>query len=107
MSMTAIQRMETLPFEPEVFLHEGLTLESYGVGAKVIELPGHTKGSVGIVVGKTDIIVGDALMNIFYPCKSMLYEDREVMERSAQRISSFTNSTIYFGHGKPSQNKVW
>ena len=102
-----IQRMKTQPFEPEIFLYEGLSLKGYGVNARIIELPGHTKGSIGIIVGETDIIVGDALMNIFYPCKSMLYENRKAMEQSAKRISEFSGFTIYFGHGKPVINRVW
>ena len=106
-SMQSIKRMEIQPFEPEVFLYEGLSLEDYGVQARIIELPGHTKGSVGLISGDTDIIVGDALMNIFYPCKSMLYENREVMEQSAKRISGFTDFNIHFGHGKPVKNRAW
>lgn len=107
LSIRSFQQDEINPFEPDVYLHEGLSLENYGVKAKVIELPGHTKGSVGIIVGETDIIVGDALMNIFYPAKSMLYGNREVMEQSAKRIAEFTNVIIHFGHGKPVKNRKW
>jgi len=49
------------PFEPEIFLREGDSLKEYGVAATVIELPGHTKGSIGIKTGNS-VIIGDALM---------------------------------------------
>ena len=94
------------PFEPKIFLREGDSLQEYGVSAMVIELPGHTKGSIGIKTGD-GVIVGDALMNMFYPAKSPLYGDRAAMEKSAERISSFDDVMIYFGHGKPVQNRVW
>ena len=107
LSIKSFNQNKIQPFEPEIYLHEGFSLESYGVNAKVIELPGHTKGSIGVVVGETDIIVGDALFNMFYPSKSMLYENREVMEKSCERISSFDNVTLHFGHGKAIKNKMW
>ncbi len=50
---------------------------------------------------------GDALMNMFYPTKSMLYGDRNMMEKSARKISSYKDTTIYFGHGKPVGNRNW
>ena len=94
-------------FEPEVFLQEGDTLEFYGIQAAVVELPGHTKGSIGLMVDEGALIVGDALMNMFYPTKSMLYGDRNMMEKSAKKISSYNDTTIYLGHGKPVGNRNW
>ena len=38
------------------------SLESYGVMASVLELPGHTEGSIALDVEGKSIIVGDALM---------------------------------------------
>ena len=48
-------------FTPEIFLKEGDTLESYGIEASVLELPGHTEGSIGLEVDGQAVIVGDAL----------------------------------------------
>lgn len=94
-------------FTPSVFLEDGYSLETYGIPATVISLPGHTKGSVGIDVMEKDLIVGDALMNMFYPTVSMLYNDREAMLRSAEKISGMGERQIYFGHGKPAGNRNW
>lgn len=100
--------VDKLPkFKPDIFLKEGDTLNDYGVCAKIIELPGHTNGSIGIEVEEKDLIVGDALMNIFYPTVSMLYHDKTAMLESAKRISNLGDRTIYFGHGKPVKNKLW
>ena len=95
------------PFEPEVFLCDGDTLDHYGVGASVIGLPGHTKGSIGILAGDSDLFVGDALMNIMCPTKSLLYGNQAVMLKSAEKISGFKSATIHFGHGKSVANRVW
>lgn len=99
---------DVLPaFQPEVFLKDGDSLEPYGIHAKVIALPGHTDGSIGIDVEGDGLIVGDALMNMFYPTVSMLYHNRNMMLKSAERISSFGDRVIYFGHGRPKQNRNW
>lgn len=94
-------------FEPTLFLNEGDSLENYGIEASVILLPGHTRGSIGLKVWKTDLIVGDALMNLFYPTVSMLYGDKQIMLASASKITKQGEVTIHFGHGKSAVNKQW
>lgn len=93
-------------FEPTIYLKNGDNLSDYGVDAKVVELPGHTKGSIGIEV-EDNLLVGDALMNMFYPTVSMLYVDEQEMLSSAKYISELGDKTIYFGHGKPKRNREW
>lgn len=66
-----------------------------------------TKGSIGIDVDEKALIVGDALMNMFHPTVSLLYNDEKVMLESAKNITELGERTIYFGHGKPVQNKSW
>lgn len=95
------------PFSPSVFLSDGDTLEEYGVPARVLSLPGHTAGSIGLDVEGTDLLVGDALMNLFYPTRSMLFHDRAAMEESARRISALGRRTIHFGHGSAVENRAW
>ena len=95
------------PFEPEVLLREGDSLDGYGVRAAVVGLPGHTKGSIGIRIGDSDLFVGDALMNLLSPSKSLLYGDRAEMRKSAAKISALKAATIHFGHGKSVANREW
>lgn len=94
-------------FKPDIFLKDGDSLSSYGVNAGIIALPGHTDGSIGIDVDNKGLIVGDALMNMFFPTVSMLFHDKSEMLDSARKISGLGNRTIYFGHGKPMPNKQW
>ncbi|MDE7231319.1 MAG: MBL fold metallo-hydrolase [Oscillospiraceae bacterium] len=95
------------PFKPTVFLHEGDSLSEYGIDARIIELPGHTDGSIGIDVETKHLIIGDALMNMFYPTVSMLYHNKKEMLESAKKISALGSRTVFFGHGKPIVNKQW
>lgn len=106
-SLEAFRKDEIPSFEIDVFLKEGDSLEQYGVPARVISLPGHTDGSIGLDVEGGGLIVGDALMNMFYPTISMLYHDRNAMLESAEKISRLGERTIYFGHGRPRKNRNW
>ena len=94
-------------FTPKIYLQDGDTLEDFGINAKIIGLPGHTNGSIGIDFGKEGIFVGDALMNMFYPTVSMLYHNYEQMLESARKISELGERVVYFGHGKPKKNRIW
>ena len=93
-------------FDPIIYLKNGDDLSEYGIAAKVVELPGHTKGSIGVEI-EDNLFVGDALMNMFYPTASMLYVDEQEMLLSAKYISELGEKTIYFGHGKPKRNREW
>ena len=84
---------------------EGDDLSSYGVDARIIELPGHTNGSIGVDVDSKDLIVGDALDNWISPATGHLYCDLEAIKKTADKIKSLGDRTLYYGHGKPTKNK--
>ncbi|MDE7453966.1 MAG: MBL fold metallo-hydrolase [Clostridia bacterium] len=106
-SLKDFSRRAMREFTPAVTLNDGDSLTDYGINAKVISLPGHTDGSIGIDVENRHLIVGDALMNMFYPTVSMLYHNKKEMLESAKKISALGGRTIYFGHGKPVPNRKW
>ena len=94
-------------FEVGVELREGFSLEPYGVEGHIIELPGHTRGSIGVVT-PGGLIAGDTLTNLFPPAgKAALYSDKAAMEASAAKAGALGDMTVWFGHGKPVQNRVW
>lgn len=103
-SLSSFEKDSLDVFQPTVYLKNGDDLSGYGVDTKVVELPGHTKGSIGMEI-ENNLFVGDALMNMFYPTVSMLYVDEQEMLSSAKYISELGDKTIYFGHGKPKRNR--
>lgn len=88
-------------FEPNLFLEDGQSLSEYGVDAAIYSLPGHTKGSLGILVEGKDFIAGDAMMNMMGNIGCRLYEDKESMTKSLELIRGLKARTIYPGHGDP------
>lgn len=106
-SLSSFEKDSLDVFEPTIYLKNGDNLNEYGIDAKVVELPGHTNGSIGLEIEGDKLFVGDALMNMFYPMVSMLYVDEQEMLSTAKNISELGERTIYFGHGKPKLNRKW
>lgn len=46
-------------------------------------------------------------MNMLYPRVSMLYNDKRNMQESVRKITKLWERIIYYGHGKPTKNKIW
>ena len=79
-------------------------LSSYGINAKIVELPGHTNGSIGVDVDNKYLIAGDALDNWIRPGVGHLYYDFDAIRGSAEKIRKLGDRIIYYGHGKPTDN---
>ena len=90
-----------------IYVKDGDDLVSYGIDAKVIELPGHTLGSIGVDVEGKHLIVGDALDNWIRPGIGHLYHDRDAIQKSAEKIRQMGDRTIYYGHGRPTRNGIF
>lgn len=106
-SLSSFEKDSLDVFEPTIYLKNGDNLNEYGIDAKVVELPGHTNGSIGLEIEGDKLFVGDALMNMFYPTVSVLYVDEQEMLSTAKNIGELGEKTIYFGHGKPKRNRKW
>jgi len=92
-------------FTPDLLLADGQDLSKYGVRARVIALPGHTQGSIGVLTKDGDFVVGDAMFNIIRPTVARIFEDKEMMLQSVEKIKKSPARTIYVGHGRPVKNK--
>lgn len=88
------------PFKPTVFLKQSDRLDEYGIDAEIIELPGHTAGSIGIMVDGDKFLVGDAIMSLIVSSIPKIYEDEEKMWASAELIGKSKAIDIYPGHGR-------
>jgi glyoxylase-like metal-dependent hydrolase (beta-lactamase superfamily II) len=85
-------------FELSVAFEGGEKLDEYGVNARVVALPGHTAGSVGVLAGD-EMIVGDAMFNVLKPTVARMYEDKDAMMDSVARIRLTGCKGILPGHG--------
>jgi hydroxyacylglutathione hydrolase len=100
-SQGVLKRASYSVFTPEVSLEDGQKLSEYGVDAQIVALPGHTKGSVGVLTEEKEFVVGDAMFNMLHPTGSRLFEDERIMEQSVEKIRKSGAKTVYVGHGNP------
>lgn len=92
-------RKEPIPrVEPSVFLEDGMSLAPYGIDGRVVALPGHTAGSVGVFLNSRDLLAGDAMFCLPGLGPSWCYEDKGQMEKSLEKIKELRPRRIYPGH---------
>jgi hydroxyacylglutathione hydrolase len=88
-------------FTPDVLLEDGDDLSAYGFEARIFSIPGHSKGSIGILTAVGDLFCGDLLTNTDKPALNTLIDDLPSAQVSLQRLHGMDVGTVYPGHGKP------
>jgi len=94
-------------FTPDIFIDEGFDLSKYGYDAEVIHIPGHSKGSLGILTKDNSLICGDILVNMKKPGTLLFADDFNVLNKSIERLKKMNIQTVYPGHGKPFQMELF
>jgi glyoxylase-like metal-dependent hydrolase (beta-lactamase superfamily II) len=88
-------------FSPDMYFDEGTDLSEYGLEAKILLIPGHSKGSIGILTADGDLICGDLFENSKNPALNAIMDDPSAAEASVEKLSALKISTVYPGHGQP------
>jgi hydroxyacylglutathione hydrolase len=88
-------------FKPDLNIEEGWDLNRYGIEAKAIHIPGHSRSSIGIMTTDGDLYCGDLFMNGKIPRFSSAYVDLPVANSSVEKLKRLNIKTVYPGHGKP------
>jgi len=85
-------------FKPDFYIVDGQSLSEYGFSAEVLHLPGHSKGSIGILTAGGELFCGD----MFYNFAGFAYiDDLSDYNVSINKLKNFKIETVYPGHGKP------
>ncbi len=84
---------------------EDFSLAPFGIGGSVLFTPGHSLGSVSVVLDSGDALVGDMAMNglpmTVGPDLPIFAEDLMALRKSWRRLKERGVKRIYPGHGKP------
>lgn len=107
----AIQKSYAL-FEPDILLTSKtqFSLNTYGINGEVISTPGHTEGSISVVIENDKAIVGDLVSSGIllggiirtHKAKRPPFEDNPLLV--SQELQSMANrgvTTFFMGHGGP------
>ena len=88
-------------FIPDLYIDESFDFSPYQFDAKVIHIPGHSKGSIGILTGDGSLICGDFLYNFFGKPVQEFCDNHADFKISVEKLRSHKINTFYPGHGKP------
>lgn len=86
---------------PDVLLEDGQSLATFGVEATVLHLPGHTRGSIGVLTPHGDLFCGDLFWNVRRPRLHPLIDDLASARASVERLKGLPIRTIHPAHGGP------
>jgi hydroxyacylglutathione hydrolase len=88
-------------FRPDVLVADGDDLSDYGLDGGIVHVPGHSRGSIGVLTAEGDFFCGDLLTGSRKPVKNSLVDDAAEMDASIEKLKSLNIRTVYPGHGKP------
>ncbi len=91
---------------PDILVEDSSDLSEYGISGRVIHTPGHSLGSVSIILDNGETLVGDMVRpedeEKIGP--GMFYEDKATLIESLEEVASFEPRTIYLSHGDTIDN---
>lgn len=95
--------------EPDIIFDDDFDLGSFGIEGQVVATPGHSAGSVSVLLPNGDAIVGDLvrgghLGGMFMPGRPeypYYADDMKQLQKSLQMFMAFHPHRMYVGHGGP------
>ena len=88
-------------FKPDLYLDDEYDLSGFGLDARVLYVPGHSRGSIGILTNSGDLFCGDLLANVDKPKLWSIIDDSSAANASVEKLNKLSIKTVYPGHGKP------
>ncbi len=91
--------------EPDIILEDEFLLTEFGIKGRIIHTPGHTAGSVSVILAGGEAIVGDLAMNGFPMRRGagmpIFGNSEREIKQSWNKLLDAEASIIYPGHGDP------
>lgn len=94
-------------FRPDIHIEDRFDFSEYGFDAFTVHIPGHSRGSIGILTKNGNFICGDLLTNTNKPELNSIMDDSETANLSIEKLRNMEINTVYPGHGNPFQMKFF
>jgi glyoxylase-like metal-dependent hydrolase (beta-lactamase superfamily II) len=94
------------PCSPDLLIEDGLDLSDFGFAARLLHTPGHSRGSISVIVDNEMALVGDLMYGAFPRTIFPPYaDDIPQMVSSWGRLLGTPCSLFMPGHGSPRDRK--
>jgi len=88
------------PVEPDILISNEFLLDDFGIDGSVLFTPGHTRGSVSVLLRSGEAFVGDLVSSFpFQSVFPMYAEEPEQVCESWKKILDFGSKMIFPSHG--------
>lgn len=91
-------------FTPDLEITDDFDLTEYGLKAEIFHIPGHSKGSIGILTAEGALICGDLFESTGgsdSPKLNSLTDNLDAANQSVDKLKKLKIDTVYPGHGQP------
>lgn len=97
------------PVQPDLFVDDSFDLTAFGVEGRILPTPGHTAGSISVLLPDDAAIVGDVMMGGYMggnllgarPRDHYFADDLDAVHESICILLEAGVNTFYVGHGGP------
>lgn len=88
---------------PDILIENEMSLEQFGVSGKIIPTPGHTPGSISVIVESSEAVVGDLICGgvIRHSVPYLFLGDTAQMKKSLRVVMGYKPRTLFAGHFGP------
>ncbi len=97
------KRKLAIPYE--ILIENNLDLSKFGINAYILPTPGHTKGSISVILPHGEAIIGDLLaphpVFRWRPNLPLFAQERELILESIKMLLSLGIKKFYAAHGGP------
>jgi hydroxyacylglutathione hydrolase len=93
-----------LAVRPVIRVDAPYRLDAFGVDGTIVPTPGHTNGSLSVILATGECIAGDLVTGMFpatEPRLPIFAEDPDAVRESIRTILANNPNIIYAGHGGP------
>jgi hydroxyacylglutathione hydrolase len=87
-------------FKPDLYLEDGDDLAEYGLEARVLHIPGHSRGSIAVVTVGGQLFSGDLVVRKNRPVRNSIIDDPAAASASLEKLKGLKINTVYPGHGR-------
>jgi glyoxylase-like metal-dependent hydrolase (beta-lactamase superfamily II) len=106
--LTGLQGSGFSGAEPDILVDEEYDLAAYGISGKIIHTPGHSPGSVSVILDNGEALIGDLVRKEGSDRigLGMFYEDKNVLLDSLEKVAAFEPRIVYLSHGTHIDNRA-
>jgi glyoxylase-like metal-dependent hydrolase (beta-lactamase superfamily II) len=98
--LSAISPSKYKPVEPDIVVTDKFDLRDFGIAGQVIHTPGHTQGSVTVLLESGEMLLGDMVRGTGVDIHiGSFYEDKKALLQNLEKLAACGANKIYMSHG--------